>query len=380
MLLPQEGVEYMDSKKTLVLVVGMHRSGTSVLAQIMQNMGVYLGRNADLQKPAEDNPDGFFEHSEIVKIHEAMLNELGKEWFHAEAIDLENFDTIKYEIILKQHISSLFENHNVVGVKDPRICLFLPMWKKFEKDLKIEVKYLYILRNCNDVAASIFRRDGIDKQYGVRLWKYYNVNAQISLWKENVCRVYYEELMNDTNIDLLNSIYSFIYQDEACPMINDVRKQSLYHNRQGKRMDEDCLDIYNRNYSLQELLYIKRQFEIKKIERNVDGTKDELLDELKSRKVIIYGAGREGTIVADVLDRHGVNNYFFCDRSSLLAGTKKNGRYVLSVGELNEMKDLMIIISVSDEFERDKLTRSFVWMSDFTLWTSPIVLSLLIKN
>ena len=59
-----------------LLVLGMHRSGTSAVAGALRLAGVDLG--ADLMAPAADNPKGFFEHAGVVAIHDRLLQALGR--------------------------------------------------------------------------------------------------------------------------------------------------------------------------------------------------------------------------------------------------------------------------------------------------------------
>ena len=54
-----------------VAIVGMHRSGTSMVAKLLQQAGLFLGEEADLMPPAEENPEGFFEHLGFVRTDRA---------------------------------------------------------------------------------------------------------------------------------------------------------------------------------------------------------------------------------------------------------------------------------------------------------------------
>ena len=67
--------------KKVVIIAGMHRSGTSVAAQLCQHMGAYLGEKAELMGAARDNPGGFFENIEITKTNDEILRLCGREWY-----------------------------------------------------------------------------------------------------------------------------------------------------------------------------------------------------------------------------------------------------------------------------------------------------------
>ena len=61
-----------------LLVLGMHRSGTSALTRVLNLLGASLGD--DLMPPGDDNPLGFWEHLGIVSVHEALLVALERRW------------------------------------------------------------------------------------------------------------------------------------------------------------------------------------------------------------------------------------------------------------------------------------------------------------
>ncbi len=60
------------------IILGMHRSGTSMLAGALSLCNFYLGNN--LMNPSSDNAKGYFEHNEIVRIHDEFLNNIGYSW------------------------------------------------------------------------------------------------------------------------------------------------------------------------------------------------------------------------------------------------------------------------------------------------------------
>ena len=65
---------------TPVIVLGMGRSGTSYLADLLGSLGVALGSE---MIPASDiNPRGFFEDQEIVRFHQSVLKRVrsGEDW------------------------------------------------------------------------------------------------------------------------------------------------------------------------------------------------------------------------------------------------------------------------------------------------------------
>ena len=112
-----------------VCVAGMHRSGTSMVARILSECGVYLGESDELLPPAKDNVAGHFEHQEFVQLNDDVLATLGGAW-----------DVVppRYAIWrrrrlepLRARAASLVERmrpHAPWRWKDPRTSLTLPFW------------------------------------------------------------------------------------------------------------------------------------------------------------------------------------------------------------------------------------------------------------
>mgnify|MGYP001037718924 FL=1 len=65
--------------KRALLIFGMHRSGTSAAARVVNLLGAELGN--DLVPPGPDNPGGFWEHAEAVRINDDLLHGLGRTWY-----------------------------------------------------------------------------------------------------------------------------------------------------------------------------------------------------------------------------------------------------------------------------------------------------------
>ncbi len=164
------------NKPTIVCILGMHRSGTSLLARILNLLGVDLGPEAHLVSPAAANPKGFWEHRPIVKVNQAIFNrlkvksyyspEFTSQWENSFALDDLRAQALE---IVKQD----FENADLWGWKDPRTCLTLPFWQK----LLPPMKYVFCLRNPVEVARSLERRDGLALEKGIYFWLVYMKHA-----------------------------------------------------------------------------------------------------------------------------------------------------------------------------------------------------------
>src|SRR5579859_5299153 len=63
-----------------VCITGRHRTGTSVVAGLLQRHGLWLGDEADIMPADPYNPDGYFENNRLVEVNDAILSAFGGRW------------------------------------------------------------------------------------------------------------------------------------------------------------------------------------------------------------------------------------------------------------------------------------------------------------
>lgn len=149
----------------MLMILGMHRSGTSVLAGTCRLLGADLGDR--MMGAGQDNVMGFWEHKEIVRIHDALLERLGFSWDDVRALP-EKWWT--YEVIRPQRLALLevlkrdFADSPLACVKDPRLCRLLPLWQDLLKELGWQPLYLIATREPAEVIASLKARNGFSTE------------------------------------------------------------------------------------------------------------------------------------------------------------------------------------------------------------------------
>lgn len=156
-----------------VLVLGMHRSGTSALAGALESMGFALGPDDDVMPADAGNPEGYFELLSIVRANDDLLAHFGGRWDSPPdlAPDWVN-DEVATEFVetMRAAVGRLFEGDHWL-LKDPRISLLLPAWRKITGDRGCAV---VIVRDPLEVAASLSRRNALSTLTGLALWSAYN--------------------------------------------------------------------------------------------------------------------------------------------------------------------------------------------------------------
>lgn len=155
---------------TRVLVItGMHRSGTSLVASLFNRAGVHLG--AQLLPPQSDNnPRGFFEDAAFVDFHQALLHTRGQEILVTRDFILEPDAA---ETKHARELIAVRANQTLWGWKDPRTGLLLDFWHTLLPD----ARYLLVYRHPLDVTMSLARRVqvvGFDMYAGLEAWFAYN--------------------------------------------------------------------------------------------------------------------------------------------------------------------------------------------------------------
>lgn len=161
-----------------VFVLGMHRSGTSALMRVLNLLGVELG-GAPLS-PKEDNPTGFWEHGKLVRVHDEVLKSWGCSWDSVQALP-EDWHLQPGIDAYRRKIAKIyrrdFADKALWGLKDPRVCRLIPLWKPILQAADCRTNYILIVRNPREVAASLHKRNHLTPDQSYALWLDYMTHA-----------------------------------------------------------------------------------------------------------------------------------------------------------------------------------------------------------
>lgn len=181
-----------------VLVLGMHRSGTSALTRGLQMLGVYLGK--DFLNPQPDNPTGYWENRTICDINERLLAVFGLKWEDVALIDDTRWHEPEVEALRAEaieYLRSAFLSHQIWGFKDPRTIRLLPFWRSVLQLLDVDESYLLAVRDPRSVADSLMRRQGMDTVTAHLLWLVYVVPNLSRIAGQPLVVTDYDMLMAD---------------------------------------------------------------------------------------------------------------------------------------------------------------------------------------
>lgn len=160
-----------EDRRTIVVVLGMHRSGTSVMARALQSLGVELGDNL-IPGIKGDNDKGFWEDADINQFNDTLLDTLSSAWSRLSAVKA---NKLRHEMTLeKETATALLEkkltSNKLFGFKDPRFTILLPFWQSIFKNLNLDDRYIIAIRSPLNVAHSLFKRNSIPLEKGALLW------------------------------------------------------------------------------------------------------------------------------------------------------------------------------------------------------------------
>ena len=146
-----------------IIILGMHRSGTSCLAGSLQEAGLYLG---NVNEGAPHNAKGNRENRAIMDLHDEVLAANGGSWDNPPS-------SVEWNYEHEARRNALIDEYpadRIWGFKDPRTLLTLEGWLKALPAARCVGTFRHPLA----VAQSLQRRNVFSREQGVALWQEYN--------------------------------------------------------------------------------------------------------------------------------------------------------------------------------------------------------------
>jgi len=164
-----------------ILVLGMHRSGTSAVAGVANTLGATPP--AHPLPAAEDNPSGYWESIGLIGVNDWILSQRGAAWydclsFESDALNQRQRGTALALIMVG--VMSEFRAGVLPLIKDPRLCLLLDLWLPALQALGLSPAVLLVLRHPHEVAASLAVRDDLPAAVSLALWLHHMLDAELA--------------------------------------------------------------------------------------------------------------------------------------------------------------------------------------------------------
>ena len=157
---------------TGLVVLGMHRSGTSAITGLLHLCGAWVGEQHELTDANIENPHGFWERRDLRRICDTLLHSAGADWWKVASFDSE---AIPHAVLAEQReafarVVSNLNRHGPWVIKEPRLCLLVSLLRDYIRNPVC----VHIFRDPLEVARSLQRRNGFGIAGGIALWETYN--------------------------------------------------------------------------------------------------------------------------------------------------------------------------------------------------------------
>jgi hypothetical protein len=226
-----------QQRRPIALVLGMHRSGTSLCSQILSLLGVDMTEEIGI---GAGNEAGHWERLPIVEFHDRILGMFNR-GYYGPLHDLPlppgwwaqpQITEIRREIAayVKERLGDA-----PFGFKDPRTLRLLPLWHHILDDVKLAPKLVLCLRNPAQVARSLNARDGLDLRAGEYRWLVYMTDFFRHVGDVEFCTIEYEQWFSDprANADKLAEFLVanwLVRQPDRGGSLTEVIDLSLRHD------------------------------------------------------------------------------------------------------------------------------------------------------
>ena len=232
----QNSKSMQKGKQQLVVVLGMHRSGTSAIARGLQTMGVALGDR--LQPSAKGiNDKGYWEDIDFVALNAEMLEISGRSWHSLDpiqTIDVDNLCDRGYLSRATDRLHSKIHGSECFGLKDPRTAVLLPFWERVFVNGDFNVRYVFAIRNPLSVVNSLTRRDGFDPEKSFFLWAEHMVSGLANIGSRPFILLDYDRLISDPEGQLsrlANWLGSPLDPEKLAVYRSDFLDEKLRHSK-----------------------------------------------------------------------------------------------------------------------------------------------------
>lgn len=183
-----------QARREVVLILGMHRSGTSALAGALIAAG---GRGPAFPMPESDtNVTGYHEPMSFYKRHSEILAAAGSHWtdwrpftsLDAHRADDDNANLMK-------DFAAEFGDEGWIVFKDPRLCKLMGVWAPLFARHRLAPCPVLLHRHPREVAASLTRRNEMSEAEGLMLWLSYAIEAERATRGQRRVFLTYEDVL-----------------------------------------------------------------------------------------------------------------------------------------------------------------------------------------
>ena len=233
-----------------VCIAGMHRSGTSMVAQALATCGLELGAEDELMRASPSNEQGHWEHEGFVALADELLARLGGGWDVPPPVDEAWAERPELEDLRERagDLAAHFDGHEPWGWKDPRSSLTVPFWRSVLPNLRVVV----CLRHPVEVARSLTLRGASSQRFGLELWLAYTKRLLADTSPEERVVTHYGSYFHDAERELRRLCEALGLegeQDRVRAAAGTAVAGDLRHNRADEGATAELTDEMLRAYA-----------------------------------------------------------------------------------------------------------------------------------
>lgn len=257
----------------VIFILGMHRSGTSMMAGILEKVSVFLGERDELcndyNNSTDDNIFGYKENVQFQEINNQILSIFGSSWDKPKELEKDWLEQLP--VILKIPTAMSFlnklikqaskKNYHTVALKDPRASLIFPFWEKVIQNLALPFSVIWCVRNPIDVAKSVSLRKFHTRSFedGINLWKTYNQEIYKIYRNTDFLISFYEDWFGNSQDKAFSKLISFFecqgVNFTPCPItelpiVPESKHYSSSFSAIAEYADGKIVDLYNQIHLL----------------------------------------------------------------------------------------------------------------------------------
>ena len=184
--------------RAAILVLGMHRSGTSALTWLLGRLGATLPNDAI--QASGDNARGYWESQALVRADDQLLRVVRSSWFDPRALDFSRLsaDGLRSrKNRIREAIEAAWGAASLLAIKDPRQCRCVPVIADVLGEMGIERRALLMLRSPAEIAQSLGSRDRTTPAYSHLLWLRHMIDAERATRAMTRVVVDYDGMLSD---------------------------------------------------------------------------------------------------------------------------------------------------------------------------------------
>lgn len=192
------GLKSKPEKRLCLVVLGMHRSGTSAFTRVLNLAGAKLPEH--LNAAGGGNDIGYWESDPLINYHNALLAELGSDWSDWRRLDFSQVP-MRRRAEMKAEIADIvaaeFGSAPLIVIKEPRICRFARLFIDALDDAGYDVRCVLPTRSPLEVVQSLEKRDGMSRGKAALLWLRHVLDAEAATRNHMRTFVPFDRLMSD---------------------------------------------------------------------------------------------------------------------------------------------------------------------------------------